>query len=217
MLQEREYAELQRIWETAEGGTYYDELRYVDTLIAFDEVHSLGIFTFYGKPPRSQDKFGEYFHIFRRHAEISSKKFKMEAARRLKTGAQNIVILDNTARRAIHKLIDAIREKLDALTLSENKRESLFNKLNAFAAEVDRNRTRTEAFYSFAVDTARTVKNVSDDLKPLQNSIDRVINWIEKANNWNDALPPWNDRKKIESPPKSLPSPPSDLDDEIPF
>jgi hypothetical protein len=35
-------------------------------------------------------------------------------------------------------------EKLDQLTLPESKRESLFTKLNAFSAEVDRNRARTE-------------------------------------------------------------------------
>ena len=46
-------------------------------------------------------------------------------------------MLDTAARQAIHALVNAIREKLNELTLPEAKRESLFNKLNQFAAEVD--------------------------------------------------------------------------------
>jgi hypothetical protein len=115
-------------------------------------------------------------------------------------------------------LIERIREKLNALSLSESKRESLFNKLNAFAAEVDRNRTRTESFYAFALETARVVKGVNEELRPLQQTIDRVLDWLEKARRLKDALPPWSDRKKIEAPPKRLPGPTDlDDDDEIPF
>jgi hypothetical protein len=79
----------------------------------------------------------------------------MEEARRMKTGASTIVILDAAAKSAIHTLIEKIRERLNELKLPENKRDALFNKLNSFAAEVDRNRTRTEGFYAFAVEVAR--------------------------------------------------------------
>jgi hypothetical protein len=102
----------------------------------------------------------------------------MEAARRVKVGAQQIVVLDAAARQAIHVLINGIREKLNELTLPENKRESLFNKLNSFAAEIDRNRTRPEGFYAFAIEAARTAREVNDELKPLQQTIDRVFDWL---------------------------------------
>ena len=101
--------------------------------------------------------------------------------------------------------------------MPEPKRESLFNKLNSFAAEVDRNRTRPESFYAFAVEAARTAREVNDELKPLQQTIDRVFDWLEKAQKLSDALPSWNERKKIEGPPKRLPQPTNDSDDEIPF
>ncbi len=217
VLQQREYAALQRVWESIEGPNRHEEQRYIDTLIAFDEVHNLGILADYGSPPSKDGDFQDYFMSFHRHAEISSKKVKMEAARRLKTGAESVVVLDTTAREAIHALINAIREKLNELTLSENKRESLFNKLNAFASEVDKNRTRTESFLSFAVDVARTVRAVKDEIEPLQQPIDRVLDLIEKAAKWHDSLPSWKDRKRIEGPRKRLAPPPQDLDEEIPF
>ena len=217
VLQQRKYSALEQIWQNAEQRNWHEERRYFDTLIAFDEVHDLGILTAFRVPPSDRNSFNEFFESFCRQAEISSQKIKMEAARRVKTGAQTIVVLDATAREAIHALIDAIREKLNELALSENKRESLFSKLNAFAAEVDRNRTRTEAFLSFAVDVARTARVVKEEIKPLQQTVDRVLDLIEKANEWSDALPPWKDRKRIEGPPKRLAPPQQDLDDDIPF
>jgi hypothetical protein len=50
-LQRREYRKLERFWESDEGGGPYRARQYVDTLLAFDEVHSLGLLTAYRKPP----------------------------------------------------------------------------------------------------------------------------------------------------------------------
>ena len=143
----------------------------------------------------------------------------MEAARRHKTGAEPIVVLDDAARTALHHFIGQIREKLNELALPEEKREALFNKLNAFAAEVDRNRTRTAAFLAFTVDVTRDSKDMIEPFKPLQRTVDRVLDVLDKATKWRDALPPWSERKKIEGPPKKLPppSPSGGLEDEIPF
>jgi uncharacterized coiled-coil DUF342 family protein len=128
-------------------------------------------------------------------------------------------VLDTAARQAIHALVNAIREKLNELTLPEAKRESLFNKLNQFAAEVDRNRTRPEAFYAFAIEAARAAREVNDELQPLQQTIDRVFDWLDKAKKLWDSLPAWSERKKIEAPPKRITqrTPVNDLDDDIPF
>jgi glutamyl-tRNA reductase len=105
----------------------------VDSLVAFDEVHDLGILTAYRTSPKNNSEFSDFFENFRRHAEIAAQKILIESARRLKTDAQSVVLLDANARDAIHKLINAIREKLNELALADDKRDSLFNKLNAFA------------------------------------------------------------------------------------
>ena len=216
VLQQRKFSALERIWADSNSSSWYDERRYVDTLIAFDEVHDLGILTAFKSPPNSDRDFGDYFQDFRRTAEIASQKILMEAARRVKSGSNEVVVLDGKARAAIHQLISAIREKLNDLALPEKKRDALFNKLNEFAAEVDRNRTRPEAFFSFAVDFARATREVNDEIKPLQKTIDRVFDWIEKAQKWKDSLPTWEERRRIEGPRKKLP-PPNELDDDIPF
>jgi hypothetical protein len=215
VLHRRRYRKLEQIWENNEGGNYWHhEREYIDCMTAFDAVHNLGLLTQFANPPRSTNDFGDFFQDFRRHVEVTSQKILIEAARRAKTGSQQIIVLDSSARQAIHRLIEAIREKLNGLQLPENKRDVLFNKLNSFASEIDRNRTRTEAFYNFAVETARTAKTVNDEIKPLQETIDRVFDMIEKAKKLKDSLPPWSERKKVEGPPKQLPKP--DLDD-LPF
>ena len=215
VLQHRMYAALRQIWESEERRDLYEERRYFDTLIAFDEVHDLEIFTAFRDPPNGRSDFHEFFESFCRHAEISSQKFKMEAARRIKSGAQEIVVLDANAREAIHALISAIKEKLNELTLPEEKRESLFNKLNSFAAEVDRNRTRTEAFLSFAIDVSRAVGTAKEELSPVSHPIDRILDLIEKASKLHEVLPPWKDRKRIEGPTKCLAPPQQDIDEKI--
>lgn len=216
VLQQRKFKDLAETWGNENGGWYY-ERQYVDTLIAFDQVHGLGILSTYQNPPSKDHEFADFFQIFRRNVEIASQKILMEAARRQKTGIQNVIVLDAAARETIHALISAIRDKLNGLTLPESKRDSLFNKLNAFAAEVDRNRTRTEAFFAFAVESARAAREVNEELQPLQQTIDRIYDWIEKARAWRDTLPPWSERRKIEGPPKQLPPPQMKSDDEIPF
>ena len=211
-LHQRLFTDLERILESDQSSTWEHERRYVDSLIAFDEVHNLDMFSDYGSPPNNDGEFYIFYQKIRRHANKSSIKIKMEAARRLKIVTESVIVLDASARQAIHALINAVKEKLYELTLPENKRESLFNKLNQFAAEVDRNRTRTEAFYSFAVDTARSAREVADELKPLQTTIDRVFDLIEKATKLNESFPPWKERMKIEGPTKRLAAPQQDDD-----
>lgn len=119
VLHRRKYKELEDIWQNENSSGWYNERRYVDTLVAFDEVHDLGILTVYRNPPHGDKQFGDFFQDFRRHAEVTSQKIMMEAARRVKVGAQQIVVLDAAARQAIHALVNAIREKLNELTLPE--------------------------------------------------------------------------------------------------
>ena len=47
-LHKRAYARLEEVWDDSRGGnTWYYERRYIDELLAFDEVHQLGYLTAY--------------------------------------------------------------------------------------------------------------------------------------------------------------------------
>lgn len=220
-LYRRKYRALEAMWDSQQGsGGWHYERRFVEIMVAFDEVHCLGLLTPFRDLPYKDSDFSDYFQEFRRYAAIAAEKIMIESARRAKAGDNSIVVLDLTARQAIHRLIEAIRTKLNTIELSENRREALFDKLNAFAAEVDRNRTRTERMSAFVVELCRAASKANEELKPIFDTVDRVFDWIDKARKLKDALPPWEERKKIEPPRKSLPpqsSKDGDLDDDIPF
>ena len=214
ILERRKLKELEEIWKNERSDWRY-EREYTNVLLAFDEVYDLGLLVAFRSVPADDNEFINYFQGFRQYVERIKQKLMVEAARRVKAGASGVVVLDASSRSAIHQFIDAIRNKLNELHIPEAKRDALFNKLNAFSSEIDKNRTRTEAFYAFAIETARVAREVNDEIKPMQETIDRVFDWLDKATKWKDALPPWKDRRKIEGPPKQLPKP--DLDDDIPF
>lgn len=216
ILHKRKHKELE---DNISDNNWFYERRYVDYMIAFDDVYSLGILTDLHTPPGDDGAFSDFFHRFRRTIEMAVQKILIEDARRAKLDSRQLLVLDTSARSAIHHLIARLREKLNEIALPEEKREALFNKLNSFAAEVDRNRTRPQAFYAFAVEAARAARQVNDEIKPLQETIDRVLDWLDKATSWKEALPSWGDRRKIEAPQKKLPAPQpaDDLNDDIPF
>ena len=73
-LQRRKYKSLEQAWEDNRNGSWHLERQYVDTLLAFDEVHSLGILTEFRNPPNGDREFNDFFQDFRRHAELHLKR-----------------------------------------------------------------------------------------------------------------------------------------------
>jgi hypothetical protein len=72
----RKYKELEDCWarETDSCG-WYNERRYVDTLVAFDEAHDIGLLTAYRNPPNSDREFGDFFHDFRPMQKLGVRRF----------------------------------------------------------------------------------------------------------------------------------------------
>lgn len=200
IYQRRRMNELERQWESSNNSGWHAEREYVDDLMAFDEVHGLKIFSELGDPPTRDDPFGDYFQKFRRHAQITSRKILIEVARRINAGEVDIVSLDNSTRTAIHQLIGQIREELFRIRMPDDLREHLLNKLNSFALEVDRTRTRTEAFYTAAHTFARNASQFGEEIEPLIKKFDRISVWLDRATKWKDALPKWSERRQVEKP-----------------
>ena len=147
----------------SDGDPKYDQMmEYIETLNAFSEVHELGYLDGnYGNLENYQT-LRNTFKLVRDTCRRISLKVKISSAKARKLGVIPIVILDSQQRQAIHLLIDALREKLNELDLAENKRDSLFAKLNAFSDEVDRNRrelytclTQSERWVRFSASAER--------------------------------------------------------------
>ncbi len=128
------------------------------------------------------------------------------------------VKFDGAAKTKIHHFINQMRDFLLKLELSPERREPLIAKLNSFASEVDRDRTRLEAWGNFTIEVAGVMGDAAEKLEPIRkwvDSISRLI-WGARAEE-KPMLPAPQERKRIEPPKPQKSSRRDELDDEIPF
>lgn len=123
------------------------------------------------------------------------------------------VKLDSTAKAKIRHFLDQIKEIVDKLEVDQKKKDALYNKINALQAEVDRDRTRFDAYADLVIETAGTADEaagkLNNNVRRLLDSIGKVI-WGAKQEE-TPKLPPPTTPKKLEGPKSKL------ADDEIPF
>lgn len=161
-------------------------------------------------------------------------KFDIDAAiTEIKVRHANIirkasVKLDNNIREKIRELINKIKLTLDGIDIQLDRKESLLKKLNAFANEVDRDRTRFEAFGALVIDAADIVGKAEKKLRPIRKWIDSISKLMHEARAIEEktAQLPSPD-KRLEPPKKQIPPPNREaptkhggggsLDDDIPF
>ena len=84
--------------------------------------------------------------------------------------------LEGDAREKIRELINKIKLTIEAIELPLPRKEALMSRLNDFAAEVDKDRTRFEAFGALMIEAAGVAKKVERRLRPIRKWIDSVAN-----------------------------------------
>jgi hypothetical protein len=142
--------------------------------------------------------------------------------RNVRHGPSTSLPLDEHDKKHIRAYVTKIKEIVEASALEIGKKESLLNRLNAFLAEVDRDRTSMQRFSDFIMGLARTTADATEELEPTWKWA-RLIAAIFGAryDAENAKLPP--PQKKIEPPKPKLPPPRRvngsrrDMDDDIPF
>jgi len=163
--------------------------------------------------PTREDTYN-FYNLFR--ADVEAAIIDIRFAR-IKGADQFSVELDAKAKSDIHDHIGKIRQVIEQADLDQNKKNALFDRLTALAAEVDRNRTRFGAFTSNAL----VLAVVADKYISLMRFISPMLERLGKAKSDEEThgLPPPK-RRAILEPPKAEPSAQratADTDDEIPF
>lgn len=139
--------------------------------------------------------------------------------------------LDSEIREKIRDFVTKIRATIESVDMPIARKEALMNKLNAFANEVDRDRTRFEAFTALMIEAAGAAGKAETKLRPIRKWIDSIARLFHEARAIEDGrqrLPP--PQKRIEAPrqkpslsssERSSLSDPSksddEFDDDIPF
>ena len=138
-------------------------------------------------------------------------------------------------REKIREFINKIKLTTEGIDLPLPRKEAIMGKLNAFAAEVDRDRTRLTAFGALVIEAAGGMAKVERKLRPIRKWIDSISGLLHEARAVEEARPglPAPD-KRISAPAKRIappaeppsgklwappepPKPGGDLDDDIPF
>jgi hypothetical protein len=129
------------------------------------------------------------------------------------------VSLTGAEKTKIRHLIDRIKRVIQQSPLPTNKRDELFDLLNKFLAEVDRERTRYEVVSDLVIGMSRVAGTSIKELSPIRPWIEMILKAIgkRKEDENKHTLPPTTTRQ-IEPPKRDEPqAPSSEMDDDIPF
>ena len=163
--------------------------------------------------PGEYQAFDLYYRDVLSEIEFYIAKTTFERAARAKV--VTTYVLEPGLKQKIHHYISQIRVIIAESTLTENKRDALSKKLNVFADEVDRNRTRIDVLASAIIWTRKEIDAGAKGLEPIVEKLDSMFQSMAKATEWL-KLPSPNDKKQLPSPPKRIEHK-RELDDEVPF
>lgn len=209
---ERAFAELD---DRADATRVY--LVYLHKVLAAARTLNIDPFAGWDNPDRGSAL--DFFNDFSLAFEQMKVALQIRHARTRKVYS---VELDGATKQRIHFLIGKIRTVVEDADLEERKKNSLFKKLAAFAADVDKARTTFNNAMLMGLDIAHLAKKFGDAIKPATefvNSITELLAEAKAQEPEQQQLPPAEERKKIEAPRKQIEGPKfsRDMDDDIPF
>lgn len=189
---------------------------YILAIGAFVELYEIDVgVSFEALLDERGDSFLRAFEEASTKIIFFSNKCAIKNAQSIKRGTSCIYVLDEASKIKIRKQLDKIREIITEADLTDNKKDALFRKLNAFALEIDRDRTRMEAFAAMYV----SVKAEASEIVELAENIEKVWKTVAKGGKelWK-SLPNIKINGHLSAPPKKLEDHTEvSLDDEIPF
>lgn len=168
--------------------------------------------------PEDWDDVWNVFNNFDR----AIKRFVMEIkVRKSRVTKVYSVHLTDEEKERIRSLTAKIREVVTGSDLQERKRNSLFAKLSAFEADVDRSRTRFDNAMLMSLEVIAVVDTGIKTLNPLNELLRRIQDIMSKAKDnepEQNQLPAPAEKKKLDPPPKRIEDHTDrSMDDDIPF
>jgi hypothetical protein len=218
------------LWEASQeqcGDTVSPRFEYINKVLAAAKEYGIEALSDWNLPSSdiADNRIDRLYLNFTADVDHFIMKVRIRNAPRIR---RNSVGLDGNTKTKIHHLIAQIRNAIEAAELPVDKRESLYEKLNAFVSEVDKARTGLEAGMAVYIAICDGIGQGFKKLEPARRWIDSIATLLGRAKDAEDklrpGLPPPTERKRLEQPQLKLPSPEQtsrrpvkDLDDEIPF
>ncbi|RUU74878.1 hypothetical protein [Mesorhizobium sp. M7A.F.Ca.MR.362.00.0.0] len=197
--------------------TRHYHIDYINNVLAAARGFEIEAFSSW-ELPTYDDAYAQY-RLFSYFVKSYVMQTHIRKQRVIKTYSVSLAIED---KERIHHLINGIREILTKADIDEKKRNSLFDKLNALAADVDRARTQFQNLMLAGLEVAHLGDALGKTLNPVNELLDRIKGIIARVKGEEPEpfkLP--SPQKRIEPPKKQIEGPKGkidrSLDDEIPF
>lgn len=195
-------------------------LEYINKVVAAARVYDIAALAQW-QVPSVRDNISDAYMQFTTDVDHFTTQIRIHHAPRSR---QNTVGLDGNTKAKIHHHIAQIRTAIENAGLPEPKRDTLYDKLNGFALEVDKNRTNLQAGMAMYISVCDGIGQGFKKLEPVRKTIDSIAALLGRAKEVEDSLRPTlprpEERRQLEAPRARL-APPEpkagNLDDEIPF
>ena len=202
--------------EGNDNGGVWDHytIEYMNHVVAAARALGIEIFEFWAIPT-SKNTYDAYQNF---RYELDSYTVQIQI-RHIRSGPKNSVALDMDEKKHLRAYADAIKGVIDNSSLVPAKKDRLYDKINAFIAELDSERMPLQKFHDVILSLATTGAEAADKLEPAWKWV-RLAAEVLGAHQETEhkKLPP--PPKKIE-PPKRQIEPPKkarqEMDDDIPF
>jgi len=217
---ERRFREvLERNLENSQSNEAYRSyiVEYINHTTAAAKALGLDILRNWEVPDETDRDLSEQYRIFR--IEVDHYSVQMQIAHS-RSGPRDTVGLDDSEKRILRHYATQIKEVIDSSSLVTAKKDRLFDKLNAFLAELDRDRTSLQKFNDVVISLSHTGGEAAQELEPAWKWV-KLIGGIfgvrQETEQTKLPAPP----KRLEPPKRQLPSPQKkredDMNDDIPF
>jgi hypothetical protein len=186
---------------------YY--LSYINRTVAAAKTLGIEIFQNWEVPSHERNSLWGEYQEFNTGVEHYLVQVQIMHSRRVRGYS---VQLDASTKSKIRHYLEKIREIVDRLEVPLPKKEALTAKITALSDEVDRDRTRFDAYAGLALEMAATGGEVAKKLNPARKFLDTIASLLGYAKQAEDArpsLPAPHERKRLTPPRKErLPAPP---------
>lgn len=209
---------LHKSLDNANDGYSINEFRlsYMSTILGAAKSYNINILEGWNLPSRSDD-ISDLYTNFISDVDHATIQLRIQNSRDTR---QFSVALDSAAKNKIHHFIEKIRLIVEKADLEEHKKNSLYDRLNKFADEVDKSRTGWQRGMDVGVAISAAIGKGIENLKPAQEWFDKILGVMGDAKDSEEILSiSYKEAKRISPPHKQISASKKadDVDDEIPF
>lgn len=164
----------------------------------------------------SDSNFWGYYSDTCQRIDYYAAYCRLRAIKAQQSGVVSIYILTPSQKLEMHHHVDQLRQLIAKANITDNKRDLLSKKLEAFAVQIDLSRTKLEGLFSFYMFAKKEAKSGVDTLLPVLEKVDSILDKVSKFTEYLGLNGP-SSSGKLPAPPKRIENKSSSLDDEVPF